>query len=198
MDIETIQKIAGITAGALSILLIIPYIISILKGKARPARSTWIIWSLVTLLLLTSYYEVGGAWANLISLGDFLVAATVAILSIKYGVGGWSRLDKFCFAGCGVALILWAVTGSALVALLATIFIDALGATATIVKTFKDPEQEDKLTWKMAFLGNSINLIAVPLWSFSHSVYPIFMVVMSGTVMALTLRKKAHTGAAAE
>ena len=192
---ELFRNIAGIAAGVLSLLVFVPYVRAVLRGEAKPARSTWIIWSFVTLLLLTSYYEVGGGAANWISLADFLAAAAISILSIKYGLGGWSRLDKICFAGCGLAVLVWYATGSALIALCATVFIDALGATATIVKTYHHPEHESALAWGIAFCGNSINLFAIGIWDVTHILYPLYMVLMSGTILALTRRMVQKTNA---
>ena len=179
----------GWTAGIIVLTAFVPYTRSIKAGKTKLARSTWLIWIVVSLLLLKSYDEVGGKDAIWLSWAYLAAVIWTATLSRKYGKGGWERLDRFCFAGTGVALSLWVASGSAAVGLFATLLVDAFGATGTVVKTWRHPEEEDSLTWCMTFTANLVNLLAVPSWDWLHGTYPIYMTAMTGTIAALSLRK---------
>jgi len=68
------HSLLGKIAGALSFLAFVPYVLATLRGKTRPNRATWIIWSAVGVTLLASY-AVAGARETLedaASLGKYL------------------------------------------------------------------------------------------------------------------------------
>jgi hypothetical protein len=179
----------GRVAGIIILAAFIPYTRAILAGKTKPARSTWFIWVAVSSLLLVSYYEVGGGEATWLSLAYLLATIWTALLAIRHGKGGWDTIDRICFAGAGLSLSLWVLTGDPAVALFATLLVDAFGATKTIVKTWQNPEEEDSLTWCLTCSANVLNMFAVTEWDWVHGLYPAYMVAMTGTVAILSLRK---------
>ena len=68
------HSLLGKIAVALSFLAFVPYVLATLRGKTRPNRATWIIWSAVGVTLLASY-AVAGARETLedaASLGKYL------------------------------------------------------------------------------------------------------------------------------
>ena len=166
-----------------------PYTLAILKGKTKPARATWFIWIVVTLMLLVSYYKVGGGYAIWVSVAYLVTTIITAILSIKYGLGGWTRLDKICIAGCAASLGLWFVSGSAEVALFATLAVDVAGAIPTIASARKNPEHENSSAWLIAVCANTFNLFAVPSWDLVHVAYPIYLFLMVSVIAYYSLRK---------
>jgi len=183
----------GLTAGVLSIIAFIPYIYSILKGKTKPARSTWFIWSIVTIMLFISYRAIGGGDAVWLSLGYVIGVGATALLSIKYGTGGWTTLDKTVIGGCALTVITWFLTGLPFVGLLMTMFTDILGGVPTIEHSYHHPEQENRLSWIIGFAANGLNLLAIEKWDFIHAAYPIYLFLMVGIITELVLnplRKK--------
>ena len=187
---DDIRLIIGITAGSLSLIAYILYNIAILRGTTRPSRATWWILTLVGFLILASYYSEGARTTIWVPLAYFIGPLVIALLSLKYGRGGWTRLDRFCFAGAVVSMVFWFLTSSALIALLINIFIDFLGLLPTIKKSYRWPRTEDKTAWIFEAVASLINLFAIQAWTFEIYVYPLYLVIVNGLIAMLLIRKK--------
>jgi hypothetical protein len=192
----SIGEIAGVIAGVLALTAFVPYIIAILRGSTRPNRATWFIWTVVGLLLATSYYSSGAhdtLWVPVAYVAGPLV---VAVLSIKFGEGGWTWLDRLCLFGAAASAPLWWLSGSPLIALVINLLIDALGALPTIRKSYYNPQGEDRTAWALGLAGATVNLFAIEAWSFEIAAYPVYMFVANATIAALVLvpRKQKNIG----
>lgn len=104
------------------------------------------------------------------------------ILSIKFGVGGWTKLDGICLLGVGIGLILWGVYRSPQFTLGLNIGIDFLGALPTIRKAIRDPYSEDLLSWLLFAAANIINLLAVDRWEWQIAVHPVYMMLITAII----------------
>lgn len=170
------HDLVGKVAGALSFLAYVPYVISTVKGKTRPNRATWIIWTAVGVSLLASYAAAGAretVWVTVANLAAFLM---VLILSFKYGEGGWTVFDGFCLFGAGLGFALWWWFDSPLPTLYSGLFIDWIGALPTLRKSWVDPYSEDLLSWILFLTANALNLLALRVWNLEMASYPLYMV----------------------
>ncbi len=187
---SNLQIIFGMIAGAFSIVCYVPYIISILKGKTRPSRTTWFIWTILSTVISFSLY-FSGAWQTIwLPICGGIGQGIVAILSIKYGEGGWTRFDRFCLSCVAIGLVLWWQFNAPLVSLLLNILVDIFGVLPTIKKTYYEPETEDMLTWALYLIGSSFNLLAVESISFQFLVFPIYIFSVNAIMVGLILRPK--------
>lgn len=172
----------GMVAGVVSLAAFIPYIISILRGKTRPNRASWWIWTVVGIMLASSYSASGAKDTIWVAISYIIGPLITALLAIKFGEGGWTRFDRACIACAVMSGVLWFVFDSPMVALSINIVIDAAGALPTIKKTYKEPEGEDRVAWALFFIGNTINLFAVGTWNFAIAIYPIYLFIGSGII----------------
>lgn len=187
-----ITVVAGRVAGIVSLAAFVPYILGILRGKTTPNRATWLIWTVVSFMLGTSYYASGAnhtIWVPVIYAVSSLV---IAIFSIKYGKDGWARLDKYCLFIAGISMILWWMFSSPLIALIINLFIDFIGALPTIRKAYHEPESEDRTAWTLLFIGNTANMFAVEDWTFRIAVYPIYMFIVNGLIITLLFVRRSY------
>lgn len=181
---------AGKIAGLLSLVAFIPYVVATLKGKNSPNRATWIIWGLVSFILLGSYKSAGATHAIWPSVSNSLGMMLIIALSFKYGEGGGNWLDVGCLITALVGLLFWWLFDSPLPALYISIAVDLIGALPTIKKSFLDPAGEDRLTWILFWGANILNLLAIEEWSLAMALYPLYLFFISGTILAiLTMRR---------
>jgi hypothetical protein len=178
----------GIIAGCISVLAFCPYLISILKGKTKPNRVTWWIWSLLGVLLFYSYRASGATDTLWVPLSYMITPLITALLSIKYGVGGWTKFDLMCLFAAATSTLVWFVSGSPSTAVLLYLCIDLFGILPTIRKTFFYPEQEDKLAWLLMVIANALNIAAAGKFEFSIIVYPLYMLLCGCVILGLSLR----------
>jgi len=185
-----ITAIAGIVAGILSFAAYIPLVLAIKSKKARPNRATWIIWSMVTILITISYYASGARDTIWVPLIYGICSFIIAILSLKHGEGGWTPFDRWCLAGAGLSALLWWCFNSPLIALFMNVTIDFIGALPTIRKSYHDPESEDRITWGLFFAGSIANVFAINKWTFVIALYPILQVVIIGIIAGLVFKRR--------
>lgn len=179
----------GIIAGCISALAFVPYFISIIGGKTKPNRVTWWIWFWLGILLYYSYKASGANDTLWVALIYIITPLITAILSIKYGVGGWSKFDLICLACSIISSLFWFLSGSAFIALLLFLSIDFFGALPTIKKTYYYPEQENRVAWFLMVIANLVNIFAAGKFNFSIIVYPLYMFIVGSVILGLSLRK---------
>lgn len=183
---ETIGRIAGI----LSLLGFAPYAIAVCQGKTHPNRATWWIWTVVGAVLCASYYSSGARYSVWVPVSYMVGPLLTALLSLKYGKGGWNKFDLACLVGAAISLVFWWLSGSPLQAITMNIAIDLLGALPTIKKSYYEPWTEDLLSWVLFFAGNTLNLFAIGHWSLLTSIYPLYLFCISAIITALIARSK--------
>lgn len=182
--------LAGQVAGVVSLVAFVPYILAILRGETRPNRATWWIWTATSFVLLASYYFSGADTTIWVPASYFAASFVTALLSIRYGEGGATPLDRGCLAGAAAGLLAWWWFDSPVVALVTALGVDFAGALPTIRKAWVAPHTEDRLAWGLFIAGNTLNLVAVDRWDFAIAIYPIYFFVVSGTIAALVLRPR--------
>src|SRR3990167_6881798 len=167
----------GLFAGILKFIGFVPYIISILRKKTRPSRATWFVWMTLASILYISYRQSGATDTLWAPLAAVFATITIALLSIKYGVGGWTPFDRKCLFAAGVGLFLWFLFDQPLLAVLSSLAVDLIGALPTIKKVWTDSESEDKLSWGIFWLSSLANVFAIGQWTFAVAIYPLAMLV---------------------
>lgn len=183
-----VRLYAGVAAGMISLVAYVPYILSIIRKETKPSRATWLILTgVVTLTLITSFLS-GSRNTLWVVVGDLVGVLLIAILSMRYGVGGRDPLDIVCFSGVVIALLLWWLFESAVVGLTAMLVVDFLAVIPTVVKSYYFPEQEDKLSWTLYLLGHFISILAIEQWVVGVAIYPIYHTLSSGVIVILLLR----------
>jgi len=140
-------------------------------------------------LLFFSYKASGANDTLWVALSYIIGPLVIALLSIKYGVGGWNKFDIFCLSSSFVSTLFWFITGSPIIALILYLLIDSFGTLPTIRKSYYHPEQENKLGWLLMITANLFNFFAAKEMKFSITIYPFYMLITGCIIFGLSLRK---------
>lgn len=176
--------IFGIAAGILSFCAYLFYIVAIIKGTTKPNRATWFILALVGIITSVSYKFSGADNTIWVSVSHAIASSIIALLAIKYGVGGWEKTDMIAFAGAIISLVAWWYFSTPVIALVASLCIDFFGLLPTIKKSWHRPEQEDRLAWTTTQLSNALNFLALDSLAFAVVIYPLYYFVVDGVLLA--------------
>ena len=186
---DNIYAILGITAGVLSLVGYIPYIISILRGKTLPNKASWIIWSVVGGLIAFSYLAEGDKNTIWLPLGYFLGPLITALISLRYGYSVWSRLDKICLVAAMISIIPWLLFKDGTYTLIINVLIDSTGAIPTLVKTYREPDTEDISAWSIFLIANTIQVLAISDWNLTAT-YPVYLFLLATAMVVLIMKNK--------
>jgi hypothetical protein len=184
------QATIGIIASLLCFLYSVPYIIAILQGKTRPNRASWWIWLTIGTIMCVSYYSTGGGSTIWALVCGVIAQLVIAILSIKYGEGGWNRFDRMCLFGAGISLLFWWWFNSPFLAVLINISMDMMAALPTLKKSYYNPETENVFSWMLYSVGSFLNLFTIEHWSITLSALPIYVFCVNTAITVVLLRPK--------
>lgn len=180
----------GVVAGVSYLASTSFYLRAILRGETKPARVTWWIWTAIGITILASYGASGASIAGMIIPALYVTMyATVAVLSLRYGVGGTKKGDVVAGVIAGVSLLLWWRFGAE-VALVANVCADLAAILPTVRKAYREPETENRLAWTICFVASVINLFAVERWTLAIAVLPMYYVGTNGLIALLTMRAR--------
>lgn len=184
------QTIFIIISSLLALISPLVYARAILKGEAKPHRTTRLILLLITSLatasLLAQHDRVAVWLAGISTLQSILIF----ILSLKRGMGGWGRSDLICLAIALLGIFLWQTTKNPALALYASIAADFTGMVPALIKTYRFPETE---IWSFYFLdifAAGFSLLAVQSFIPQQFSYQLYLMVINLVMVLLVLRPK--------
>lgn len=177
--------------GTLLLSLISPifYTKSMLAGKAKPHKVTRLIVWLASIAGILGVVHSTNT-AGIIFAGIFFARASyLLVMSLIYGVGGASRLDKSCLTIGVLALVAYVITGNGLLAISFGILADLIGYIPTFVKTWYQPNSEDPLFFGIEGLASLTAIFAI--WELRADIlFPVYFVLCAATVVFLIYRKQ--------
>ena len=184
-------EVIGVTSGVLAFVGYIPYIRDIQKGRARPERATWLIWSILSAIAFFAQLNKGATQSLWFTALNCLSAVIIFSLSVRKGMGGVVKRDTVGLLFALLGLVLWYLTSNALYALLFTIGVDAVGSVLEIIKTYNDPSSETYLVWILDGIAGGLAAISVGRLDYTLLLYPFYLFLANfAVVIALNLSRK--------
>lgn len=175
------MSIISIIAGVLFIIGFIPYIYTILKKETKPVRVSWIIWAILDIItLLGMYYEHA---VNGQMLGAVIGSIAVTILSLKYGVPGWTKMDKFCLAGAIIGIALWQTFDNPKLGIIASCIAGFIGSVPTFASAWEDSSRENKFAWGVFWISCIFAVIAIPKRTLADAAAPLTFLAIESIMM---------------
>lgn len=171
------KEIFAVSSLVLSVAANIPYINDTIKGRVKPERISWLLWTLLGVTYyFSSVFSDGAKW---FTFGELVGPVLILILSIKFGVGGKSRFDKYSLGVAFAAFCLLFVLEGVLISLLLALLIDAIGAALTIRKLLLDPASESRGFWVLAALAAFMALLSLRIYNLETILFPAYVLVLS-------------------
>lgn len=179
-----------IISSFLALISPLVYSHAILRGKAKPHRTTHFIFLLITALTTASLFVQGNKVAIWLAGATTFQSIIIFFLSIKYGMGGWSKTDILCLVMALLGIVLWQVTKNPVVALYFAISADFIGIIPTLVKTYHLPETEVWTFYTIDIFAALFSLFALSRWSLEEYSYPVYIMLINVVMTAFIVRPK--------
>jgi hypothetical protein len=168
------------------------YLISTLRGKAKPSIVSWSVWSLTALIAFCAQICKGGGFEVLVTLA--IAIGPLAVIAATFLKGAQSlmltRLDVCCLSLAIAGIILWIKTKDPLLALLMSIVADIFGSIPTIVKSYLAPETESAAAYSLSIISMIVTLLTIRQWNVMRSAFPLYILVINLTFVTLILLPK--------
>ncbi len=167
------------------------YSYTIVAGRTKPSRSSYWIWTFLSILIGASYVVSGAEnWQFIaVNAGWSLI---IALLSLRYGEGdSLNRHDKIAVSIALASLPVWAALAcilpkaeAAFPMFFVQMVADAVACIPVFEKAWNRPENEDRRAWIVSVIAVLINTFAVPAWTAQDVILNGWI---GGSALAVTL-----------
>jgi hypothetical protein len=155
----------------------IAYLVDTLKGKVRPNRVSFLLWSIAPMIVFAAQIAQGVGLESMMTFSTGFLPLLTFIATFVNKNAQW-KLTRFDLA-CGVlsvaGLILWLITRVGNVAIFFSIVADGLAALPTLVKAYKYPETELAWPWLATCVGVTLTLLTLKEWTFANSGFILYI-----------------------
>jgi len=188
-----LKVVLGAIAAVLALLSSYVYIRDIFRGNTKPHTYTWLIWSIVTVIVFFGQVVSGGgpgSWAT-------GVAAVVTIftlfLSLKggYGTTDITTFDKVCLVLALGAMLPWVLAESVLWSVILATAIDMIAFFPTMRKTWNAPKSESLGSMYFDAVKHALSIVSMSSYSFVNVIFPASVLLTKFVIIAeiIFLRK---------
>lgn len=168
------------------------YIIEIIKGKVKPNRVSWLMWSIAPLIAAFAAISSGVTLSVIpvfiSGFGPFLILIVSLFKKGSYWEIG--KLDIICGMISLFALILWYMTKNPVIAITFAIISDFLAAVPTILKSWKYPETESSITFMGGLFSALTSYAAIRTWNFTSVAFATYLVIINIVFILLIEQKR--------
>jgi hypothetical protein len=185
-----VVPVLGVLAGLIAFADTIPYIRDIFRGSTRPHRGTWLIWSVLAVVVCLSQRADGASWSLIMAATQGAATSLVFLLAIRHGEGGVSTADLVLIAIAGGGVVGWIVADEPIVATVCVVAADLIGVALMLPKTYRDPDSETLATFAFSSLGGVLAAGAVGVVDVSLLMYPIYYFAANAAIALLIVQRR--------
>ncbi len=185
------KEVLIVLSGVVTIVAAVPYLIEILRGKAKPRIVSWFTWSLLTGIGCAAAFAEGQLASGVLLLCGTIEVLLIAILGFKHGDRKFEPLDIVCQIAALVGLLLWFVFNSPAIAVIAAVTIDLVGAIPTFKHSWLQPYEETWITYLLAGLGGGLTLLATTSWRITAVAYAAYILIVN-LILAVIILASPH------
>lgn len=171
---------------------IVAYVKNTLRGKTKPNRVTWLLWSAAPFIAGVAAITDGVGWAALPTIISGLSAFLVFLASFvnRYAYWKLETFDYFCGFCSVLALIFWYISQEPIVAIVFAIFSDIFATAPTIIKMWKHPKTETLFAYTAGLFNALTSFSAIRIWSFSSLAFPLYWAITNCCIILIFYRTK--------
>src|ERR1700712_4671938 len=157
------------------------YALSTLRGRTRPNRVSWFVWSLAAFVAfsaqLSQHVGIRSLMTFMVGFGPLMIFLASFVNRKSY----WrvTKFDLLCGALSLFALILWQITGVGNQAIALSIAADVLATVPTLTKAYENPSTEHALPFLTGFISAALTLLTLKTWSFAAGGFALYILVCS-------------------
>lgn len=163
------------------------YLIDTIRGRVRPNRVSYFLWSLAPLVIFYAQIKSGVGIQSLLAFTLGLYPLLIFIASFLNKKSEWklTTFDFVCGALSLIGFVLYLVTKEPVLAIIFSILADGLAALPTLVKSYYYPETENQYIYLTDVISSFLTLLTVKSLSFINSAFTIYILIICSTLFLL-------------
>jgi len=184
---ELARQVFGLVAAGLTCISGVAYVRAILRRTSSTKWSSWLIWTVASAASLATYYGSGARASAWVPLAYTVGSAVIFVAALwRRSSGGLSLAEWLCLAGAGLGLVVWWVSGSAVIGQVACVVVEV----AAYIPIWLTAHEENCLAWSTEAIGSLLNMVAIAHFSFGLLLYPSAMLICNSLVVILMVWRK--------
>ncbi len=171
------------------------YIRETIKGKNKPNKISWLLWSIAPLIATFAALSDGVKLSVVPVFMSGFGPLLVFIFSFVNKKSYW-KLEKFdyiCGAFSLLALFFWAITKDPNIAIIFSILSDGSASIPTLTKSWYHPETETASPFLAGLFSSITSFFAITVWNFSSVAFPLYLVIVNYILIFVIVRLKIFT-----
>ena len=184
----------GIASFAIASGSAIPYLIGVWSGDFRPSLTSWILWTMIGLVMLLSYRSAGATREN-IWMGIVAFTNPLAVVLVRIYKGGAveppTSLEWVAAGVCAIALFVWSrghrSPDHAKTALVASIVADVCAAIPTTLLAWSAPLSEQPIPWSLYVVAMVVGLFSITKRTWDQYALPVYGLLLGLSVAVPTI-----------
>ncbi len=167
------------------------YMRDMVRGKSKPNLVTWGLWAFAPLIATgAALSSDAGTWSTvrifISGFGPLLIFVTAFI--VKQGYWKLGGFDYACGALSLVALGVWLIADSPVLAILVAAVADLFATLPTLKKAWRYPETETLYTYFVGIFTASIVIPAIPVWNIENAAFQVYLLVANISLVFVVVR----------
>ncbi len=165
----------------------VAYFIDTVKGKIKPNRVSFFLWSLAPLIAFFAQLQQGVGLEALMTFSTGFLPLTIFFASFVNKQAEWklTTFDLLCGVFSLLGLALWMITKEGNLAIIFSIAADGLAAIPTIVKAYKYPDTEIAWPWISTVVGVVLTLLTLTTITFANSGFILYILLVNLLIYVL-------------
>lgn len=183
-----------ILGAVISLVGVYSYFIDTIKGRIQPNRMTWLLWSVIPFVAFIAQIRQGVSWPSLLTFMAGFNPLLIFLATFAGKKAEWrlSRLDTACGALSVTGILLWYATQVGNIAIIFSMFADALALVPTFVKAYRRPGTENHRYFIWAMTSNAITLLTIKEWTFANAGFAAYL-LLANTTLFMVIRYRPAT-----
>ncbi len=167
------------------------YIRGILKGVVKPNIVTWSLWATAPMIAVAAQISEGASVATVYTFANGFGPLLIVIVALlKKNVLAKVKPRDLVFGVLSIlGLVLWAITGEGLIAIIFAIAADLFAAIPTIEKLYKEPDTEDGRIFGLGIIAAGITLLTISDWRPEEYAFSLYILCIATVMFAPTFYK---------
>ncbi len=169
-----------ILGAVINILGSASYLRDTLRGKAKPNRVSFFMWTLAPMLAFAAEIQKGVGTIAVMTFAAGFAPLMILVASFADKKSYWklTSFDLICGVLSLLGLTLWAFTREGNVAIFFGIVADFLAAIPTIRKSYHYPETENWVGYFTGAISGAIALLTIDHWTLASYGFPLYIVLV--------------------
>lgn len=163
------------------------YALQTVRGRTRPNRVTWFLWSTAPLIGFFAQLDGGVGLPAIMTLSVAVGPGIIFLASFVNPVSYWriAPFDIACGLASVLALVVWLSLGDPSTAVVFAVLADLLAGVPTIRKGWSDPDSEHGAVFVLSAANAAITLFTIDRWDPATWAFPVYIAAIGASLFLI-------------